>query len=158
MEWRDLGMNEVVPRTAPARVVSFPAEPPFSTQDPEPDDLEIDPLSEAAAAVRRAEERAEEVTARTDNFIDHAMARIQSIEAARRNAEIEVAELSAAIADARRELELTRAQLAAKEKELVATEQRARIAEAAVDRIVDAIRSQLREVDERAGNNANAAA
>ena len=138
-------MSELIVRPAStgwaSSVVKFPGGPSYCVQDAAADAINL--VSGAATAAK--------------NLASAAIERIERTETALRNAEIDVAELTAAVADARNEIEQAQTQLAARESELAAAEQRASLAErrasdaerrashaeAAVERIVDAIRTQF---------------
>ena len=121
-------------------------------------------VSEAAAAIRELEEQSAQAVARAQDLVNSIAKQLESEEAraeraeeAQRLSEAEVKELSAALARARSELEIARRQLADKSQELSQSEDRlglaeaeARVAEqraieanAKIEHIVEAIRTQL---------------
>jgi len=121
-------------------------------------------VSEAAAAIRELEEQSAQAVARAQDLVNSIAKQLESEEAraeraetAQRLSEAEVKELSAAFARTRSDLEITRRQLAMKSEELSQTEDRLRLAEAEaraaqqraidanakIEHIVDAIRTQL---------------
>ncbi len=136
-------------------VVAFPENPPSSVEDRTAAALEL--VSEAAAAMKGSEEHAAEMVARAEALANQAFerlqaaeARIQRAEAGKRNAELEAADTAEALARVRHELEQAEArlsecltQLAAAEDRANLFEQRANDAEAAFERIVEAVRTQL---------------
>ena len=124
----------------------------------------LDMVSEAAAAIRELEEesahavaRARDLAASIAEQLEAMEARAERAEAAQREAEAEVKELSAALARTRSDLDISRRQLAKKSEELSQTEdrlqsaeadarvghQRATEANAKIEQIVGAIRTQL---------------
>ena len=135
MERLDQHLNELIIEPATARnIVNFPCSQSYSINDVTAAAIKL--VSEAATA--------------TKNLASAAIDRIERTETALHDAEIDVAKLTAAVADARNEIEQAQRQLAARESELAAAEQRASLAErrasdaeAAVERIVDAIRTQF---------------
>ena len=121
-------------------------------------------VSEAAAAIRKLEEQSAQAVVRAQDLVNSIAKQLESEEAraeraetAQRLSEAEVKELSAAFARTRSDLEITRRQLAMKSEELSQTEDRLRLAEAEaraaqqraieanakIEHIVDAIRTQL---------------
>jgi len=121
-------------------------------------------VSEAAAAIRELEEQSAQAVARAQDLVNSIAKQLESEEAraeraeeAQRLSEAEVKELSAAFARTRSDLEITRRQLADKSEELSQTEDRLRLAEAEargaqqraieanakIEHIVEAIRTQL---------------
>lgn len=173
-------MNEFIARPssiAGARsVVDFPKDPSSSFRASAAAALDL--VSEVATAVKSAEERSAEMVVRAEDLAnaaieelrlaearaEHAEARAERAEAAQRQADADVAALSAAAAEARNDLEMSRTRLVARESELAtaerrasAAERRAADAEAAVERIVDAIRTQLPLVSGDAEVNPDAA-
>ena len=124
--------------------------------------LEI--VSEAAAAIRQLEEqsaeavtRAREVAASIVKKLETTEARAERAETALQKAEGEVAELTTIASKALHDLETAQRQLSAQDEQLAAAEerllftekkardaeQRATEANSAIERIVDAIRTQL---------------
>lgn len=114
-------------------------------------------VSEAAAAIRQREQLAAQAVTRAHNAaiavkeqLRTAELRAERAEAALRQAEGEIDELTAAAVDANRKIETLHANLTTREADLSAMEQRAIVAErrvveteAAIQRIVTAIRSEL---------------
>ncbi|MGA9600304.1 MAG: ABC transporter permease [Methylocystis sp.] len=134
----------------------------------------LEMVSEAAAAIRELEEQSAQAVARAQdiansivNQLESAEARAERAEAAQRDAETAVQELSAALARTRSDLEITRRQLAKKSEELSHTEDRLRLAEAEgrvaqqraveanakIEQIVEAIRTQLPSRDDLSSPN-----
>ena len=124
----------------------------------------LEMVSEAAAAIRDLEEQSAQAVARARdhaaslvNQLEGVEARAERAEAAQREAEAAVQELSAALARTRSDLDIARRQLANKGEQLSAAEervrlteaeggaaqQRAREANAQIEQIVQAIRTQL---------------
>jgi chromosome segregation ATPase len=125
----------------------------------------LEMVSEAAAAIRYLEEQSADAVARARGLANSAFkelesteARAERAEAAQRESEAEVQELSAALAETRADLDFARRELADEHKRLAATEERLRLTEAkardaeqratkanaAIQQIVEAIRTQLR--------------
>jgi chromosome segregation ATPase len=114
-------------------------------------------VSEAAATIRQREQLAAQAVTRAHNAaiavkeqLRAAETRAERAEAALRQAEGELDELSAAAVDANRKIEALSAGLSEREEELSAMEQRALAAErrvveaeASIQRIVTAIRTEL---------------
>ena len=121
-------------------------------------------VSEAAAAIRELEEQYAQAVARAQDLVNSIAKQLESEEAraeraeeAHRVSEAEVKELSAAFARTRSDLEITRRQLAKKSEELSQTEDRLRLTEAdarvghqrateanaKIEQIFEAIRTQL---------------
>jgi chromosome segregation ATPase len=114
-------------------------------------------VSEAAATIRQREQLAAQAVTRAHNAaiavkeqLRAAEVRAERAEAALRQAEGEIDELTAATAEANRKIDALHTSLSAREAELSAMEQRAvaaerRVveAEAAIQRIVTAIRTEL---------------
>lgn len=114
-------------------------------------------VSEAAATIRQREQQAAQAVTRAHNAANAvkeqlraAAARAERAEAALRQAESEIAELSATTMQASKDIEMLHSCLAAREAELAAAEQRAALAErrgdeaeAAIKRIMSAIRTEL---------------
>ena len=167
MDWLELDqdMSEIIPRggsnTPPITVVDFPALRASRSDDAT---VALDMVSQAAAAIKELEQQSAEAVSRAHNVakaviekLELADARAERAETAQSEAEAQVAELMAAAAVAHDDLEILQTRLAAKEAELAAAEQRASLAQrradiaerkaddanAAIERIVDAIRTQL---------------
>ena len=121
-------------------------------------------VSEAASAFRQLKKEAAEAVARAHNIVDAvaekleaANVRAEFAENAQRKAEVEANELNSVIVATRNDVETLRKQLAAKEAELGAMQQRvdhaewradeaerrAGEADAAIERILESIRTQL---------------
>jgi chromosome segregation ATPase len=121
-------------------------------------------VADAAAAVRELEERSAQAIAHAQDLansigkqLESTKARAERAETAQRETEAAVQELSAALARFRSDLEITRRQLTKKSEELSRTEDRLRLAEAEagvaqqraieanakIEHIVEAIRTQL---------------
>jgi len=124
----------------------------------------LEMVSEAAATIRHLEEQSAEAVARARELansivkkLESTEARAERAEAAQQQSEAEVQELSAELAKTRADLDTTRQQLAENEDRLAATEDRVRLTEAesrdaqhralesqaAIEKIMDAIRTQL---------------
>ena len=124
----------------------------------------LDMVSEAAAAIRELEEQSAHAVARAQDLaaslveqLEATEARAERAEAALQEAEAAVQELSAALARTRSDFEISRRQLAKKSEELSKTEDRLRLTEAdarvghqrateanaKIEQIVGAIRTQL---------------
>ena len=124
----------------------------------------LEMVSKAAAAIRELEEQSAQAVARAQDLVSSIAKQLESEEAraeraetAQKLSEAEVKELAAALARTRSDLEITRRQLAEKSEELVQTEDRLRVAgaeaeaaqqraieaNAKIEHIVEAIRTQL---------------
>ena len=124
----------------------------------------LEMVSEAAAAIRELEEQSAQAVAHAQDVassfakeLESTEARAERAETAQRETEAQIKELSAAFARTRSDLEIARRQLAAKSEELSQTEdrlhlfeaearidqQRAIEANAKIEHIVEAIRTQL---------------
>jgi chromosome segregation ATPase len=148
----DQEMFEIVRRRT---VVEFPARQTSVNSDSAAAALGM--VSEAAEAIRRFEEEAAEAINRAHHAaeavmkkLDIAHTRAEHAEEAQHRAEAQVDEVTALAAKMRNELETLQTRLAAKEAELEAAERRGRHAEqraaeadAAIERIAEAIRTQL---------------
>jgi len=152
----DQVMDEIIPRgDNRPQAPNYPARQRLRA----PDDAlaALDLVSQAAAAIQELEKQSAQAVARTHTTanavrekLERAEERADRAEAAARNSEAEVAELSAALVHARNDLEAMQSLIEATQAELTAMEQRALAAEtraiesdASVQRIVDAIRTQL---------------
>jgi chromosome segregation ATPase len=121
-------------------------------------------VSEVGAAIRELEEQSAEAVARAQDLANSILKQLESEEAraeraetAQRETEAAVQELSAALAQTRSDLEITQRQLAEESEELSQTEDRLRLAEAEaraaqqrateanakIEHIVEALRTQL---------------
>ncbi len=114
-------------------------------------------ISEAAAAIRHFEEHSTQAVARAHDLANSIRKKLETSDMRAERAETTVAELIEAVTQAREELQVLRSQLSTKEAQLGATEERAQRAEkradhaeqqaaeanASIERIVEAIRSQL---------------
>jgi chromosome segregation ATPase len=161
----DRSLDEVIPRgDAYSRQVvksRFRFEPVAETDSAA---IALEMVSDAAEAIRQLEEQSAEAVTRARDVADSIVkklefteARAERAEAALRQAEDEVAELSTTASKAFHDLETTRQQLSTKDEQLAATEERLRVIEsqakdaeqraleanAAIERIMDAIRTQL---------------
>jgi hypothetical protein len=167
VDWLELGqqMDEIIPRDDPNRRMAMENVALRQTESENPSAVAaLDMVSEAAAAIRQLEEQASEAVARARSIADAvveklevANARADRAERAQRRAEAEAVELNSTLNATREELEALRIHLAAKDSELADTLQRAEQAEwraddaqrraqeanAGIDRIVQAIRTQL---------------
>jgi len=148
MECIEQFMREFIARTASAPGADFHEYASSSVRALETAALTM--VSEVAAGVRNAEERAAEMLVYAENLVNAAIGKIQlaeacadRAEAARLKAEAEAAKCATAAAEARRQAEQAQTMLVTREAELAVAEQRANSAEAAVQRIMDAIRTQL---------------
>ena len=124
----------------------------------------LEMVSKAAAAIRELEEQSAQAVARAQDLVSSIAKQLESEEAraeraetAQKLSEAEAKELAAALAGTRSDLEITRRQLADKSEELVQTEHRVRVAgaeaeaaqqraieaNAKIEHIVEAIRTQL---------------
>jgi chromosome segregation ATPase len=124
----------------------------------------LEMVSEAAAAIRCLEQQSAEAVGRARELASSIVKQLESTEAraeraevAHQQSEVEVQELSAALARTQADLDIARRQLAEKDERLAAVEERVRLTEAeateaqqrameanaAIEKIVGAIRSQL---------------
>jgi ATP/maltotriose-dependent transcriptional regulator MalT len=152
-------INEFIAKTTSPihakSAVNLLGDPSFSVRTST--DAALDLVSEAAAAIRGAEERAIEMVARAEQMVARAEqlanaaiekiqlaeGRIDRAEAAQRKAEADCAEARRATEQAQTRLAATEAEVAAAEQRASLAERRASDAEVAVDCIVNAIRTQL---------------
>ncbi len=148
-------MDEIIPRGDSGTQALTPARQSASGSDDATAALEL--VSKTAAAIRELEKQSAQAVARAHAVanalkekLERAETRSERAEAALRQAEAEVEDLTAAIVQTRSDLEMLQSQTAAKEAELAASEHRAKDAEcrtenadAAIQRIMDAIRTQL---------------
>ncbi|GLI92297.1 ABC transporter permease [Methylocystis echinoides] len=114
-------------------------------------------VSEAADAIRKLEEQSAQAVARAHSAanavmekLERTVERAERAENALRQAEVEINDLTANAMQAHEDLEMLRSVLASRENDLASMEQRAAAAEkradeanAAIQRIVGAIRTQL---------------
>ena len=155
----DQVMDEIIPRgdnrpLAPP-APNFPVRQRLRATDDATAALDL--VSQAAAAIKELEKQSSQAVARAHSAanavrekLERAEDRGDRAEAALRKSESEAAELSAALIQTRKDLDGAQSQLAARQAELAAMEQRAVAAEkraseadASVQRIVEAIRTQL---------------
>jgi septal ring factor EnvC (AmiA/AmiB activator) len=155
----DQVMDEIIPRgdTRPPAppAANFPARQRARGGDDAMAALDL--VSQAAAAIKELEKQSAQAVARAHGAanavrekLERAEDRGDRAEAALRKSEAEAADLTAALIQTRKDLDALQSRLALKQADLVAMEQRAIAAEkrateadAAVQRIVDAIRTQL---------------
>jgi chromosome segregation ATPase len=137
------------------RVLNFPATASGSSSGHA--EAVSDLVSEVAEAIKAAEERAAETVARAESIANNAaeklrlgQLRAERAEAAQRKSGAELAEFRDEVEKARSELEHAQAQLAFKAGELAEAEQRAEAAarraddaEADLERVMHALRTQL---------------
>lgn len=165
LDWLEQHMSEFAARPASTALVRSVVDPPrdqsSAVHAAASAAAALDLVSEAATAVRIAEERGAEMVARAEHLANAAIeklrlaeAHIERAERAQRQAEAELAKVTSAAAEARNDLDMAQTRLAATESELAAAEQRASLAEAAVERIVDAIRTQFPVASARADKDA----
>lgn len=155
----DQVMDEIIPRgetnSKALRAVDLALRQPANGPDEANAALAL--VSEAAEAIRKLEEQSAQAVSRAHNAanavmekLERTVARAERAESALRQAETEIDELTSTAMQAHKDLEMLRSVLASREAELSATEQRAVAAErradeanAAIQRIVTAIRTQL---------------
>jgi chromosome segregation ATPase len=134
------------------------------TQPSDSATVALEMVSEAAEAIRCLEEQSAEAVRRARELASSIIKQLESTEAraehaevAQQQSEVEVRELSAALARTQADLDIARRQLADKDERLAAVEERVRLTEAeateaqqrameanaAIEKIVGAIRSQL---------------
>ncbi len=155
----DQVMDEIIPRgdnrpLAPP-APNFPVRQRLRATDDATAALDL--VSQAAAAIKELEKQSAQAVARAHSAANAVREKLERAEdhgdraeAALRKSESEAAELSAALIQTRKDLDGVQSQLAARQAELAAMEQRAVAAEkraseadASVQRIVEAIRTQL---------------
>jgi chromosome segregation ATPase len=148
--------TEVIPREYPPSLSHQKMES-MRVQGDDSAGVALQLISEAAAAIRLFEEESAEALARAHELASATEKKLEVSDARAERAELTVAELSDAVAQAHHELQVLRSQLVAKESQLAATEERAQLAEnradnaeqeaaeanASIERIVNAIRAQL---------------
>jgi hypothetical protein len=148
--------TEVIPRDYPTSLSNENVHP-MHVQGDDSTDVALQLISEVAAAIRLFEEESAEALARAHELASATEKKLDVSDARAERAELTVAELSDAVAQAHHELQMLRSQLVSKESQLAATEERAQLAEnrandaeqeaaeanASIERIVNAIRSQL---------------
>ena len=107
-------------------------------------------VSEAAAAIRELERESAQAVKRARNVanavkekLERAETRAERAETALHQAEADIKQLAAAVEHTRKDLETLQSQLVAREAELAASTRRADDADADIERIVDAIRTQI---------------
>jgi DNA repair exonuclease SbcCD ATPase subunit len=170
MSWRELDddVRQYVPRRDQPGVDPRPTEVDFPARQfpSQAKNLAaaLEMVSEAASAFRQLKKEAAEAVARAHNIVDAvaekleaANVRAEFAENAQRKAEVEANELNSVILATRNDVETLRKQLSDKEAELGAMQQRldqaewradeaerrAGEAEAAIERIIESIRTQL---------------
>jgi chromosome segregation ATPase len=174
MDWLETKIKEQisarVSRTPPGQVAGFLRI--ASNQFPDNAAIALDLVSEAAEAIKSAEQRAAETMARAQSLASDAaeklrlaQARIERAEIAQRAAEAELADFRDELERVRNDLKQAEAQLEINAEELAAAEERASVAErrandaeAALESIVRAIRTQLLRKDEIAATKPGATA
>lgn len=155
----DQVVDEIIPRGDMAPKVSRPTDLILRQTLPAADDATaaLALVSEAADAIRKLEEQSAHAVSRAHSAanavmekLERTVARAERAETALRQAESEIAEMTASSMQQHKEIEMLQACLADREAELSALEQRLAAAErrseeanAAVQRIVTAIRTQL---------------
>jgi chromosome segregation ATPase len=158
MQWAKLNeikldqeMSEFVPRDGvnpEAAVVKFPARQIAGNSDNASTVLDL--VSEAAEGIRRIQEQAAEAVDRAHSIADEMGEKVEIANGRADRAEARVEEIAALAAQMRNHLETLQTQLTTREAELAAAERRAHHAErraddanAAIQRISEAIRTQL---------------
>lgn len=156
----DQVVDEIIPReqhSKAPRLGDLPLRPTLNGNGAEGADAALALVSEAAEAIRKLEEQSAQAVARAHSAanavmekLERTVERAERAENALRQAEIEINELTASAMQAHDDLEMLRTAIAARESDLASMEQRATSAEkraeeanAAIQRIVGAIRSQL---------------
>jgi chromosome segregation ATPase len=170
MSWQELDddVRQYAPRRERPEVDSRPTEVDFpARQFPSQADnvaAALEMVSKAASAFRQLKEKAAEAVAHAHSIVDAAAEELEAAnvraelaENAQRKAEVEANELNSVIVATRNDVKTLRKQLAAKEAELGAMQQRvdqaewradkaerrAGEADAAIERIIESIRTQL---------------
>jgi chromosome segregation ATPase len=155
----DQVVDEIIPRGDMAPKVSRPTDLILRQTLPAADDATaaLALVSEAADAIRKLEEQSAHAVSRAHSAanavmekLERTVARAERAETALRQAESEIAEMTASSLQQRKEIEMLQSCLSDREAELSALEQRLSAAErrsdeanAAIQRIVTAIRTQL---------------
>jgi hypothetical protein len=155
----DQVVDEIIPRGDMAPKVTRPTDLVLRQTLPVTDDASaaLALVSEAAEAIRKLEEQSAHAVSRAHTAanavmekLERTVARAERAESALRQAETEISELNATTLQQRKEIELLQGSLADRETELAALEQRLASAErraddadASIQRIVTAIRTQL---------------
>jgi chromosome segregation ATPase len=155
----DQVVDEIIPRGDMAPKVSRPTDLVLRQTLPAADDATaaLALVSEAAEAIRKLEEQSAHAVSRAHGAanavmekLERTVARAERAESALRQAESEISELTASSMQQHKEIDMLQACLADREAELAAIEQRLASAErraeeanAAIQRIVTAIRTQL---------------
>jgi chromosome segregation ATPase len=155
----DQVIDEIIPRdqNSKARPVDLTLRPTLNGHGAEDADAALALVSEAAEAIRKLEEQSAQAVARAHSAanavmekLERTVERAERAESALRQAEIEINELTASAMQAHEDLEMLRSVLSARENDLASMEDRAEAAEkraeeanAAIQRIVGAIRTQL---------------
>lgn len=155
----DQVVDEIIPRGDMAPKVTRPTDLILRQTLPAADDATaaLALVSEAAEAIRKLEEQSAHAVSRAHSAanavmekLERTVARAERAEAALRQAETEISELTASTMQQHKEIEMLQGSLADREAELSALEQRLASAErradeanASVQRIVTAIRTQL---------------
>jgi len=156
----DQVVDEIIPRGehhSKARPVDLALRPTLNGNGTDDAVAALALVSEAAGAIRKLEEQSAQAVARAHNAanavmekLERTVARAERAESALRQAEADINELTANAAQAHKDLELLRSvlesretQLAEMEQRAIAAEKRADDANAAIHRIVGAIRTQL---------------
>jgi chromosome segregation ATPase len=156
----DQVVDEIIPRGDMAPKVSRPTDLILRQTLPAASDdatAALALVSEAAEAIRKLEEQSAQAVSRAHSAansvmekLERTVARAERAESALRQAESEISELTASSLQQHKEIEMLQGCLSDREAELTALEQRldsaerrAEEANAAVQRIVNAIRTQL---------------
>jgi hypothetical protein len=155
----DQVVDEIIPRGDMAPKVTRPTDLVLRQTLPVADDATaaLALVSEAADAIRKLEEQSAHAVSRAHSAanavmekLERTVARAERAESALRQAEMEISELTASTLQQRKEIELLQGSLVDREAELSALEQRVAAAErradeanASIQRIVTAIRTQL---------------
>ena len=145
----DLVTDEIVPRSEDP-TTSSPESTHLPAQVDDGATAALGLVSEAAAAIRELERESAQAITRARNVanavkeeLEHAETRAERAEEMLRLAEAQVEQMMAAAEQSDKDLEILRSELATKTAELAASTRRADDAEVAMQKIVDAIRTQL---------------
>ncbi|MGJ0511287.1 ABC transporter permease [Methylocystis sp.] len=145
----DLVTDEIVPRSEDS-TTSSPESTHLPAQVGDGATAALGLVSEAAAAIRELERESAQAITRARNVanavkeeLEHAETRAERAEEMLRLAEAQVEQMMAAAEQSDKDLEILRSELATKTEELTASTRRADDAEVAMQKIVDAIRTQL---------------
>ncbi|NUJ81791.1 ABC transporter permease [Methylocystis sp. FS] len=138
----ELVTDEIIPRSGDS-TTSSPESTHLPAQVGDGATAALGLVSEAAAAIRELERESAQAITRARNAVKEELERAERAEEMLRLAEAQVEQMMAAAEQSDKDLEILRSELATKTAELAASTRRADDAEVAMQKIVDAIRTQL---------------